>query len=848
MKLRYLLNDLVEKFDVSEQSIEELDYQVGNTSGIDVGEVPSDLAERVGNLAQRGGSIMEIKAENPASFRIDREDLYNIINRLGLDTSFHGDPNVGYTSAYRSSQGRGFKPTHEHFTKYLQELASFKQEKNARGLDFDVRRINPHISTDPRPALEERMAQDVSVDPFGIPSGDFSDEAFRKRQEKKADIWANKEFLKTLYYTLYKRESQFAFQFFSSFAGYSESFDTIWKQVRHQAIWKILQEETEGLPQKEKVREFILLSQTVTVSDQAVEGNWDKIVAQQELEHPLTYMTINQDTGEPEDQEEELLGDLEDPLSGDNPLSSPLGLRSIDSLLRNLEENSMTFEEDDADQVILNALDEALMKLWGAPDLRGGEEAFISVEGKLTGLERRLDVQQLRVVEMAYRIGQRERYEVNGYSGLDIDQVAARVFAGEEEFFDERDNRSIDELHRGLLKRVLEGQRFERLLRMESNLLYEILPAWMKNSDTEWSFEGEEVHRSYEAPRFLWETVVERRWDIDFRDPESDNYYFRLLENNPEFRRDVAAASSALYVWGHFTQIDSRFEMGSSRNTGGDEGVYTWVEWMKKYEIGVNFEAMAGGSNQEFKIWRPKDIVAACHAVNLTARRQEGGFPGLDDAPLKFTIDMEHTATFGVEPWNEMELLAEQENWLHKNKEEKGWDVKTREGLPFAEMVNQYHLTKPGLENSQGAGHLHGGFRFGDKELYTWIYKLVENGFAKGDETAVVMYEVGGEKVGTVMKAKLSMNMVEIGLKPEEVDPSRVDPNSEYENEEEALIARFFRMDRPNYSREWAKIEEHAFDPLKGLLEATEFDYTSTSSAAIKRDNRPGEFQGEEYR
>jgi hypothetical protein len=125
---------------------------------------------------------------------------------------------------------------------------------------------------------------------------------------------------------------------------------------------------------------------------------------------------------------------------------------------------------------------------------------------------------------------------------------------------------------------------------------------------------------------------------------------------------------------------------------------------------------------------------------------------------------------------------------------------------------------------------------------------MVENGFTQSDERASIMYEVGGEMTGTVQKAKLSMNMIELGISPEELDPAKVDPGKEYRNEEEALIARFYGMDRPSFNREWAKIEDHAFDPLQGLLESEEFDHTWTSTAALKNDTRPQEFQSEEYK
>jgi hypothetical protein len=267
---------------------------------------------------------------------------------------------------------------------------------------------------------------------------------------------------------------------------------------------------------------------------------------------------------------------------------------------------------------------------------------------------------------------------------------------------------------------------------------------------------------------------------------------------------------------------------------------------MNEYGIGVNFEAMYGSPNEELKIWRSKDIVAAARAINITARNQiESMHSELYNAPAKFTIDMEHVSSFGADPWRDIQDLIEMEEWIAENS---NYNVIVNEERPLAPMMRMYHLTKPGNETRQSAsGHTHGPFRYGDRQLYTWLYKMVQNGFTQSDERSSIMYEVGGEQTGTVQKAKLSMNMIELDISPGELDPSRINPGEKYDSEKEALIARFFEMDRPSYSREWAKIEEHAFDPLKGMLEAPEFEYTFTSSAAKDR-GKAREFPDEEYR
>jgi hypothetical protein len=254
-----------------------------------------------------------------------------------------------------------------------------------------------------------------------------------------------------------------------------------------------------------------------------------------------------------------------------------------------------------------------------------------------------------------------------------------------------------------------------------------------------------------------------------------------------------------------------------------------------------------------FKVWRPKDIAVAAHAINLTARNrleEDGSLGGLDHihedldgCPAKFTIDMEHVATMGAPPLDEMKRMVKQEGKLAKNRPELNID----EDKPLAKIMRQMHLMDPGVEANRGT--YHGAFDRGDEQLYEWLYYFVENGFARNEkEAATILFELAEHKGESSYMMRITMDLIQLGVAPEDLDPSRVDPSTEPESEEEALIARFYGIERENYTREWAKIEEHAFDPLKGLLEAEEFDFTYSGRAAVENDNRPNEWNSEEYR
>jgi len=907
--MSFLIDKLKENFDFGSEEgldLKQFNYEVGNTSGMDVtGDIPSEIAQRVGQLAQRGGGVMEIKLENPSTFFIDRQDLISTVEGLGLDVSFHSDPNIGYTSSYKTGRGRGFDITQDYFRKYLQNYASFKEEVDNRDdISFKSGRINPHISTDNIPPLHERMADDVSLDPFGFKITELSEEVNRRRSERGQNIFQNKEFLRRIYYTFLLEEVDYDFQYYNLFSRYSKKFEDKWEQARRSATneyyrWKTDPEADEVDNLIESLEAKISVITTAGQSDRGIETEWYRIVDEYgDFEVPVVEIEFDLD------QNDELKADvtqktkekqISDVIGGERGIVS---IRQMAGLLYNLRKNAASqvgldpdevqiaqliprmlqgiervaleveatqnvvqtaeqnpglqqdiqegLEEipeeqgvyEDAVEKIQEKLGQLMDKLW-----EGNGEEPISIDAKIQALSSHFDVQQMKIQELAYELESEDLDE-------DIETHAERVLMGVPEYFEKEGPEEEMELDKhGELLRNLFSANFEQQIWMESNIFYRIMPAWMAVAD-----EDEEGHDGFPAAKFLWETVVERKWggdyDLDLTDPRAeegeDPKFLDLLEENREFRMDVAAASASVYFWSHFTQIQEDFRIEGNSYVDPDEGNYTWIEWMNKYGIGVNMEAMAGGPNEMFKLWRPKDMVAACRAVNITARNElDEIHEALDGAVAKFTIDMEHVAGFGVEPWEEMELLIEQEKWLAG----KDYDVKVDEDNPLAYIVRMYHLTKPGWETSQGTGHTHGPFRRGDVELYEWLYKMVDAGFGKNPgEEAYVMYEVGGEQTGTVYMAQIAMDLIELGVEPDELDPSKVDPDSQYENEKEALMARFFRMDRPNFNREWSKIEEHAFDPLDGLLQAEGFDFTWSGSGAIEQGgNRPNEWKSEEY-
>lgn len=866
---KYILNRLKEKFEVTDEEEQEgfpdMNYQVGNTSGLDVGNIPTPVARRIGSQAQIGGGIMEVQIYNPATFSVEGDQVISVIDQLGLDITLHSDPNMGFSSSYktRGQQGVGVETVHPYFTNYLDELADFKQKAESEA-DFDIGRINPHASTSPLPPLEERMAADVGLDPFGYTLTELEKQNWEKRSELGRNIYKNKEFMEKFYHTFIKKRTiDEKWRLFLGrqgvFTNYSDKCDRIFRDAQRRACDSFYQEairRAENADDGDLLQTRIALVSTASTRDAGVENRWLKRIESEFEDRDPIYLEPVNDTAKNLLEANGLLeinkiSDLNNLLPPNTRVTNlrtlneaAYRIRNGDFSIRGMREqdfnglNEMIENPEDIigeiRELAEDEINDHLHTLWKGPK---DNNFLISVESKRTAITNHLDVDQQRIFEEAMHYPG-EDFQEDDPEEMALDEAAVKVLQKEEGFFEEREesNNGEDDPHQKMM-RALTGN-FEQLIWQESNIFYFIMPAWMTCAG-----QKSDEHTGWKAPEFIWKALVEDKWsekyEIDLKNPNKDNGYFDALEESTEFRMDVAAAVGSCYIWGHFTQMDSEFDSGKT----------TWIDFMNQHGIGVNLEAMHGSPQQMLKLWRPKDIAVAAHAINITARNElEEIHDELDECIAKFTIDMEHVASFGVNPWEEMEKLEENESRIAEYED---YNTGIDPDKPLAKILRQYHLMKPGLESQQGTRH--GPFSRGDKQLYTWLYRLVEKGFCRNpEEAAAIMYEQGEEKDETIYTARIAMNMIELGIEPDEVSTDNIDlkrvENNDYRDEREALIARFFGLDSTNYSREWAKIEEHAFDPLEGLLEAEEFDYTYSSKAAMENENNPRDYAGEEYK
>jgi len=845
--LNFLIDSLREKLsgdnpdDAGKEKFPDMNYLVGNTSGMDVSaDIPSPLDQRIGRMAQIGGEIMEVQLANPATFKIDRPELMNVLNQLGLDIKLHADPNIGFTGAYatRGAQVQGYTVVHRYFKRYLEQLAGFKADKKRRsaeqdGFNFDIGYVNVHASTEPIPGLEEQIASDVSVDPFGKPIKDVY-----AGDEEGKNIYRNKKFMKKLF-DYFLSEIFEVRRIYSVFSQYSPEFKRRWNDRREDVVDNIFLSQTPLLSRDTSIKEKVRLIQNASRRDRGVETTFREEATEKELDNPITFTN----TVEREDEDDIVveseyrnlaqlmskisqgpqIGALNEfvyQLNHDPELPiSPKGTPPQEALAQ-LQDVRYEISSNEI-AMIEELLRKVLKAIWTGQGTENGGKTFS------------LDAKQEAVFSTLNDLNQNEFMETADNN--EIKHAAKAAFSGEKEFYEDTEDTYLE-----LFDELIENSRLPlgREIDKESVMFFHVLPAWMQVADEEY-----EKHDGFPSAKFIWKQVVNNGYE-DYEEFKS------MTEDKRDFRLNVIAAVGCSYIWGHFTQFEDNFNIEEENYQTGEifldeNDDYAWIQWMNKFGLKVNFEAMYGDPGSLLRVWRPKDIATVCRAINMTAEQYSSQWDEDYKGDIaKFTIDMEHTASFGVDPWPEMEELIKQEKGLA---EDGGYGVD--EDRPLADIVKTYHLTKPGFESSQS--HRHGPFARGDKTLYRWLYRMVKNGFTRvGEDTdpAIVMFEVGGEYAEEMYVIRVVLDMIRLGIEPKDVDPSRVPMDEDYENIEQQLIARFYGLDQSRFNREWTKIESHAFDPLEGLLEAEHFDHTWSGRAALENDMRPAEWNQEEFK
>ncbi len=178
-------------------------YHIATSSGKAVSEeIPILIGKRVAWAAQQGASFVEVAFGPVSELVMQREELINSARQLGLNYAFHPSESLGLDASYATAAAAGFP--FQNAQQYLREsviaIGNFKKAlEEQTGNRNTVTSVNFHAATGFKPPFDERLASDLSLDPFEIQTDNLDP----KGSAKLSPIYKNRIFLERLWYAYF---------------------------------------------------------------------------------------------------------------------------------------------------------------------------------------------------------------------------------------------------------------------------------------------------------------------------------------------------------------------------------------------------------------------------------------------------------------------------------------------------------------------------------------------------------------------------------------------------------------------------------------------------------------------
>jgi hypothetical protein len=291
------------------------------------------------------------------------------------------------------------------------------------------------------------------------------------------------------------------------------------------------------------------------------------------------------------------------------------------------------------------------------------------------------------------------------------------------------------------------------------------------------------------------------KYKMDYSDDDWLEKTWRKAEdaNDRDFKEFFYAAVAAKYLEGHTKRT---------------------LEWVDKELVGKEFaknpelakiakniilaiecpdarDPTHGGLHM---LWRPRQIYAAVKTIRTT----------LKTTRIEMLMDFEHVATQGVDPIKDLE-----------------------ETIKIAPDFGQYTLSVH--SNAPNPLQPHNPLEMGDVRVYKLLWLLRKTGFGK-NRTTYLIFERGGAQDPfrqSIEALRMMVKYLELDCDPEKLPP-------EFFGVKGATAG--------DVRRQSQIIMDHAYEPLKDLLEMPEEEWTMLSQAALKKGKRPEQWKKEEFK
>lgn len=322
---------------------------------------------------------------------------------------------------------------------------------------------------------------------------------------------------------------------------------------------------------------------------------------------------------------------------------------------------------------------------------------------------------------------------------------------------------------------------------MAHHLFYTKDPMWMKMA---------EVYKD-----------VLTRYGINYDDDRwlFDAWHNAERDNDREFKEFFYAVVGAKFLQGHLEKLDKWIkdefigqEIAKMKDPKEREELTTIAKNLK-FAIEIP-DARDPAHAGLFLLWHPKQIYAACKVIRQNM--------GTDRVWL--LEDWEHLATQGLDPVKEFEDLV-------------------KIAPDMGSLTLSVHANAP------NPMHAHEPLELGDVRIYKLLYFMRQTGFGKRHR-AYVIYERGGAKdpyQKAVSVLRLAVASLDKDIHPDE------------------LPEEYFGMKGPvagDFHRQKGIMQDHAWEPLKDLLDIPEEEWTFLSQTAIKKGKKPDIWKKGEFR
>lgn len=321
------------------------------------------------------------------------------------------------------------------------------------------------------------------------------------------------------------------------------------------------------------------------------------------------------------------------------------------------------------------------------------------------------------------------------------------------------------------------------------------------------------AHYMFYTKDKIWEKMAEMyedvldRYKMSYRDK---GWLYRAWHeaernNDREFKEFFYAVVGAKFLQGHMERLEEwvkdefiKKEIARIKDPSEKKELTAIAENLKfAIELPDARDPMHAGL---LLLWHPKQIYAAVKVI-----REDMG-----NDRVWMLQDWEHLATQGLDPIKEAEEL-----------------------VTIAPDMGAITLSVHA--NAPNPMHGHIPLELGDVRIYKLLYYMRKTGFGR-KRKGYIIYERGGAKdpyQESVTVLRLAANSLEQDIHPDE------------------LPEEFFGMKGPvagDFHRQKQIMQQHAWEPLKDLLEVPDEEWTFLSQAAMKRGKKPETWKKGEFR